>query len=90
MGLYLIVEQLTDLVYKIQASKRAKAKIVHVDHLKEYFFKEGKEQENWLQGGLDSSICESEPREAWADDAEVEGGVPENLGSEPDSVEIGS
>ena len=86
-GPYLVVKRLTDLVYKIQASKRAKAKIVHVDHLKEYFFEEGKEPENWLQGDPDSSICESEPIEAPADDAEVEGGVPGNLGSEPDSVE---
>ena len=42
-GPYLVVKRLTDLVYKIQASKRAKAKIVHVDHLNEYFFEEGKE-----------------------------------------------
>ena len=62
-------------MYKIQASKRAKAKIVHVDHLKGYFFEEEKEPENWLQGDLDSSICKSEPSEAPADDAEIEGGV---------------
>ena len=86
----LFVKRLTDLVYKIQASKRTKSKIVHVDHLKEYFSEEGKEPENWQQGDLDSSICESEPTEALADDAEVEGGVSGNLGSEPDLVENGS
>ena len=50
-GPYLVIQRLTDLLYWIQASKRARSKVVHVDHLERYYFEDGKEPANWLEPG---------------------------------------
>ena len=36
-GPYLVIGKISDLVYQIQASRRSKPKVVHLDHLKPYF-----------------------------------------------------
>ena len=50
-GPYLVIQRLSDLLYRIQASKRAKPKVVHVDHLKKYYFEDDEEPANWLESG---------------------------------------
>ena len=50
-GPYLVIQRLTDLLYRIQASKRARSKVVHVDHLERYYFEDGKEPASWLVPG---------------------------------------
>ena len=50
-GFYLVIQRLTDLLYRIQASKRARPKVVHVDHLKKYYFEDYEEPANWLGPG---------------------------------------
>ena len=57
-GPYLVVEKLSDLVYKVQASKRSKFKIVHLDHLKPYYVDEDEQLVNWLDGSLDAKTPE--------------------------------
>ena len=50
-GSYLVIQKLTDLFYRFQASKRARPKVVHVDHLKKYYFEDDEEPANWLKPG---------------------------------------
>ena len=45
------IQRLSDLLYRIQASKRARPKVVHVDHLKKYYFEDDEEPPNWLEPG---------------------------------------
>ena len=50
-GPYLVIQRLSALLYRIQASKRARPKVVHVDHLKKYYFEDDEEPDNWLEPG---------------------------------------
>ena len=50
-GPYLVIQRLSDLLYRIQASKRARPKVVHVDHLKKYYFEDDEEPANWIEPG---------------------------------------
>ena len=45
-GPFLIMNKLSDVIYRIQESSRAKPKVVHVDRLKEYL---GPPLQNWQQ-----------------------------------------
>ena len=50
-GPYLVIQRLSDLLYRIQASKRARPKVVHVDHLKKYYLEDDEEPTNCLEPG---------------------------------------
>ena len=50
-GPYLVIQRQSDLLYRVQASKRARPKVVHVDHLKRYYFEDDEEPANWLEPG---------------------------------------
>ena len=51
IGPYLVIQRLTDLLYRIQDSKRVRPRVVHVDHLKKYYFEDDEEPANWLEPG---------------------------------------
>ena len=48
-----VIQRLSDLLYRIQASKRARPTVVHVDHLKKNYFRDDEEPANWKEPGTD-------------------------------------
>ena len=57
-GPYLVVNKLSDVVYRIQLSSRSRPKVVHLDRLKEYM---GPKLKNWL---VEQPLRRNPPRKA--------------------------
>ena len=57
-GPYLVTNKLSDLVYQIQASKRSKSKVVHLDHLKPYYTNDDENLVNWLEKPTNAGVLE--------------------------------
>ena len=87
-GPYLVVGKISDLVYQIQASRRSKPKVVHLDHLKPYFTNDDEVLVNWLEEPTGTEEPEGlleSPEDGASDlltDTEVEGepDIPEDIG----------
>ena len=67
-GPYLVINKLSDLVYQIQASKRSKPKVVHLDHLKPYYTNDEENLVNWLEKPTNAEALEK-PFESPHEDA---------------------
>ena len=67
-GPYLVINKLSDLVYQIQASKRSKPKVVHLDHLKPYYTNDDENLVNWLEKPTNTEVLEK-PSESPHEDA---------------------
>ena len=87
-GPYLVLGKISDLVYQIQASRRSKPKVVHLDHLKPYFTNDDEVLVNWLEeptGAEEPEGLLESPEDGASDlltDTEVEGepDIPEDIG----------
>ena len=101
-GPFLIVQKITDVTYKVQASKAAKPQVVHVDSLKPY--KGISAPESWLHINMtsdshpvvqdNSSVCPevqdpSEDISVAQDDISEHPVVPSCIGSGPARQDIG-
>ena len=63
-----MINKLSDLVYQIQASKRSKPKVVHLDHLKPYYTNDDENLVNWLEKPTNAEVLEK-PFESPHEDA---------------------
>ena len=88
-GPYLEIGKISDLVYQIQASRRSKPKVVHLDHLKPYFTNNDDEVlVNWLEestGAEEPEVLLESPEDGASGlliDTEEEGelDIPEDIG----------
>ena len=87
-GPYLVIGKISDLVYQIQASRRSKPKVVHLDHLKPYFTNDDEVLVNWLEEPTGAEEPEGllDSREDGASDlltdteVEREPDIPEDIG----------
>ena len=94
-GPYLVIGKISDLVYQIQASRRSKPKVVHLDHLKPYFTNDDEVLVNWLEeptGAEGPEGLHESPEDGASDlltDTEVEGesDIPEDIGYSDENKE---